>query len=584
MSTAWERSQQRTRRRAKGQRSKLDSTPSTPTNRSAAAMAAMRAAKEQKRSALVVDRPSIVQFVEQDLGLPVSPAQRSLLKAIYAETPDAVDLDLYQRCTGRTAWPTQPIPEIVVIAGARSGKDSRIACPIVCFEALYGGHEKHLIPGEPARMTLIAQDRQGAGVAMSYIKAAFDREQLRGKVAKTLADEIHLKNRISIAVHSCTKTSTRGFSIPCGILDEAAYFRLEGSANSDEEVEQAVRRGQIALPDSKLLIISTPYMMSGIVYQKHKEFFGVDSPDVLVWVAPTILMNPTVSEDRLARELRVGDPLRYKREYEASFVEPLTVFLSSAWVNGATMTASHELPWTPGAKHVGALDPSGGGQDAMTLAIVRADGDAKDRRITQVLMKAWTKPKHQSVDLEGAVSEAAILCKRYNVQKLYGDRFTGAWVQQAFRRHGISYEFPTMRTKDGGDANMDRSQIYLEAESLFAQGRIRILDHPTLARELKNLERRPGQGGRDRIDHPRGQHDDHANALCLAAVMARGVGGLVRPWGGSIEHLHGGDTSTANLENVSLDRPRRQRSVDVGGMRGAGQAAYVVSHYDWRRR
>ena len=32
------------------------------------------------------------------------------------------------------------------------------------------------------------------------------------------------------------------------------------------------------------------------------------------------------------------------------------------------------------------------------------------------------------------------------------------------------------------------------------------------------LERRPQAGGKDRVDHPRGQHDDHANALALAAA------------------------------------------------------------------
>jgi hypothetical protein len=46
-----------------------------------------------------------------------------------------------------------------------------------------------------------------------------------------------------------------------------------------------------------------------------------------------------------------------------------------------------------------------------------------------------------------------------------------------------------------------------------------------LEHEPKNLERRPGAGGKDRVDHPVGQHDDHANALALAAAKAR-QGGL----------------------------------------------------------
>ena len=53
---------------------------------------------------------------------------------------------------------------------------------------------------------------------------------------------------------------------------------------------------------------------------------------------------------------------------------------------------------------------------------------------------------------------------------------------------------------------------------LFAQGRIEILNHPQLIRELKLLERRPRAGGKDLVDHPRNQHDDHANSLALVAA------------------------------------------------------------------
>jgi len=67
---------------------------------------------------------------------------------------------------------------------------------------------------------------------------------------------------------------------------------------------------------------------------------------------------------------------------------------------------------------------------------------------------------------------------------------------------------------------IDKSAAYLECEPLFAQGRIDLLDHPTLAREFKLLERRPRAGGRTQVDHPRGQHDDHANSLALAAAVA----------------------------------------------------------------
>jgi aminoglycoside/choline kinase family phosphotransferase len=42
----------------------------------------------------------------------------------------------------------------------------------------------------------------------------------------------------------------------------------------------------------------------------------------------------------------------------------------------------------------------------------------------------------------------------------------------------------------------DKSYYYLEMEPLFAQGKIQILDHPELARELRLLERRPELEGK----------------------------------------------------------------------------------------
>jgi hypothetical protein len=43
---------------------------------------------------------------------------------------------------------------------------------------------------------------------------------------------------------------------------------------------------------------------------------------------------------------------------------------------------------------------------------------------------------------------------------------------------------------------------------------VRLPDHARLLRKLRLLERRTHRGGKDSVDHPRGGHDDHANAVC----------------------------------------------------------------------
>src|SRR5262245_361847 len=95
--------------------------------------------------------PSIIDFVTdpQLLDLFLSPAQETLLRALYGLPLASEDqFVLWQLCTGREAYPGRAFAEATVSAGARAGKDSRIAAPVVCYEAIFGGHERYLARGE----------------------------------------------------------------------------------------------------------------------------------------------------------------------------------------------------------------------------------------------------------------------------------------------------------------------------------------------------------------------------------------------------------------------------------------------------
>jgi hypothetical protein len=135
-------------------------------------------------------------------------------------------------------------------------------------------------------------------------------------------------------------------------------------------------------------------------------------------------------------------------------------------------------------------------------------------------MRGWAKPRGVTVNLEAIVADIAAIATRYGCTQIHGDRYSAQWVREAFRRQGLAYVDAAIRKRNAAEASyFDRSAAYLEVEPLFAQGRIALLDHPRLARELKLLERRPRSGGKTIVDHPTGQHDDHANALALAAAL-----------------------------------------------------------------
>jgi hypothetical protein len=457
---------------------------------------------------------------------------------------------------------------VTVVAGARAGKDSRIAAPIVCYEAALGGHEQHLTKGERGIIPLVAQDARAAKIAFGYIRDYFTRSPLlTSLVSEVLATEIVLNNRITVACFPCTLRSLRGWSMPVGIMDELAFFRLEGQADADVEVQASIRRGMIAFPSTRLVKISTPYMKGGVLFDDFRRGFGQDDPDLLVWRASSLVMNPALRAERLDRERRL-DPSRFAREYEAEFADDLEAFLPSAWVDQAVIPGRHELPPRDGIRYVAAVDPSGGAVDAFTLAIVHNDGDRENRRIIQDVMRGWSRRGGDAVDLEGVVREIAVLCKHYGVHTVAGDRYAAGWVRERFKAEGIRYVDAELPVPQEPDAKryLDKSLAYLEVEPLFAQGRLELLDHAPLARELKMLERRPRAGGRTLVDHPTGGHDDHANALALAVALASHIRG--DPFGSWLTYV------------VRPQDARRSTPAWSGGIEGL--AAQVGARYDWR--
>lgn len=169
------------------------------------------------------------------------------------------------------------------------------------------------------------------------------------------------------------------------------------------------------------------------------------------------------------------------------------------------MSAHH-----PTCKHVAFCDPSGGRQDAFTLATAHQEhppaGDKRPSRVVLDVLQAVAPP----FDPETVVSSMADTLKSYGVREVRGDQYAGNWVPAAFSRHGITYKA----------SEFSRSELYLEVLPLFSQGRIELLDLSVLRTQLLLLERRTRAGGRDSVDHPRGAHDDHANSAAGALRLA----------------------------------------------------------------
>jgi hypothetical protein len=108
--------------------------------------------------------------------------------------------------------------------------------------------------------------------------------------------------------------------------------------------------------------------------------------------------------------------------------------------------------------------------------------------------------------------------------EIVGDNWSGNLLHEMFLHRRVTYRL----------SPWTKGELYLRFLPLVNSGCVRLLDHPQLLRELRGLERRRGWGGKDWVDHRRGQHDDLANAVAGAMVLCaeRARRPAVKLWGG----------------------------------------------------
>jgi len=421
-------------------------------------------------------------------------AWEAFLAALFGLKLSKQQLATYRQHTGRERPPGSQAPEAWLIVGRRGGK-SRIAALVAVYLACFRDYSGVLAPGERGTLPVIASDRYQARTVFGYITGLLDGvPMLAQMIERRTQTGIELTNRVTIEVHTASFRAIRGYTIIGAVCDEIAFWRSDESANPDTEILNGLRPGMATIPGALLLCISTPYARRGALWDAYRRHYGQDRDPVLVWQAPTRAMNPTVDERLIAAEYE-RDEAAAAAEYGAQFRRDVETFVSREAVDAVVVPGRRELPPVRGVQYVGFVDPSGGSQDAMTLAIAHnQDG----RAVLDALRER--KPPFSP---ESVVREFADLLKTHGVTTVTGDRYAGEWPRERFREHGIVY----------GVSEQSKSELYAALLPAINSGRVELLDLPRLNSQLLGLERRTSRGGRDTIDHGPGGHDDIVNAV-----------------------------------------------------------------------
>lgn len=415
-------------------------------------------------------------------------AWRALLGGFYGLPLADTGAETFKAITGRAETPQEAANELWLAVGRRGGK-SHVAGLLAIYEACFTDHRDRLAPGEVATCMVIASDRRQARAVMRYISGLVNENpMLRRMVLRENSEAIEFRNRAAIEVHTASHRAVRGYTLSAAILDEIAFWHVEG-ANPDVEIIAALRPA-LATLGGKLIALSSPYARRGVLWNAYKRHFGHDSP-VLVAQAPSMTMNPTLPQ-RVVDDAMKDDAARASAEYLAQFRSDIASLIDPDLIEQATRPKPRELPFASGTSYSAFTDPAGGGQDEFTLAIGHRQGDAV---IIDAVRGLHGSPAEIAKEYSGFL-------RSYGIKRVTGDRYAGRWPRDEFQKHGIRYEV----------SELDRNGLYLEMLAAMNSGCVELPPDQKLARQLAGLERRTGRSGRDMIDHPPGGHDDLANA------------------------------------------------------------------------
>jgi hypothetical protein len=238
---------------------------------------------------------------EQDLGDPVLFAQKAL-----KFNPTGYQARLLREVSKR----------IVVIYPRQSGKSTTIAARAVWF-ACRNPKTVTLIVAPGLRQSMIMMDRVHSHL-MCMHKAL--RREYVGKMQRTV---IWFKNGSQIVALPCSTNLLRGYTANQCICDESAFFR------DDEAMFYSVLFPMLQTTRGILIASSTPWTKNSVFYK-----FTQDPAFKVHRITINDVIKDGLATTEFVEEMRRRiPPDRFRREFEAEFVEEESCFLSMDLIN-----------------------------------------------------------------------------------------------------------------------------------------------------------------------------------------------------------------------------------------------------------
>lgn len=493
--------------------SKVSSLPSPQDPEQAALSAWVQAAREARSRLKRQENLSTELILEKYCRIAtLSPYQRAACRLL--DGLPVGDLEDYARqltggftgCGGG-----DPPPEALFLAAVRSAKTlTAAACAIRMSQT---ARLDHMAPGEMPRISIISLKLDLSVVAFQQISGIL----LQNPELKTLLvgeprngslEILHPSGRtIEIA---CVAASKAGSSLVARwsagvIFDEAPRMagQDEGvSINLDDLRANAVSR---VLPGCQILYIGSPWAAEGPVYDMDQQWWGHESPDVLVMKATGPQLNPVWWTPERCESVKTKSPDAYQTDVMGKYLAPESAMLAEA-VEGAARPQEPELPPVLDHHYSAAMDPATR-SNAWTLVVIEQAADK--RRVA--LARQWLPRPGQPLDAGSVMTAIAGLLRPYRVTRVATDQWAADALLSLGRDRGLYVD----RVTYSSDEEVQMWGSILEA---MLGGRLELAPVRDLLDDLRKVTRRI-TGQKVRIVLPQqanGRHCDFAPAVLRA--------------------------------------------------------------------
>jgi hypothetical protein len=371
---------------------------------------------------------------------------RATLKAAFAEPLSDSELAAFQEVAERDP-PRRRVKELACVIGRGGGKNSAMSILAAFISITFDPRAAKLRPGEVVYIICIANDNEQAALEYRMLSGLFEaipvlRAMVKGKIG---TDSIELKNKVIVEVKTNSFRSVRGRGILAAIFDECSFYRGINAANPDVELHAAIRPGLARVTGSMLVLISSAFRRSGLLYERWKTYYSRPNDDVLVVKGTTRQFNSSFDQRVIDKDL-AEDYARFSAEYLSEWRDDISSFIPRDLLEASVEAGVLVRPPHANVSYSAFADTSSGRNDSFTMSVAHKEQQGGATRVVVDLLYEKHPPFNPTV----AVEEITTLLKQYRCGTVTGDAYAIGFVVDAFRKCSIEYRKSTR----------DRSEVY----------------------------------------------------------------------------------------------------------------------------